>query len=132
MAITTIAAGLSGLKAAADMTKALRDGLKAGTIKLEELPGRIGEIYDYIVDSKAALVDAQDENLTLKKTIEAFNDDKAFRDSLTFNPAGYYERNGSAGVERYCSACLDKDGHRIKLTGQRSFACAFHGYRQKE
>lgn len=131
MAITTIAAGLSGLKAAAEMTKAIRDGLRAGSIKSDEIPSRIGEIYDYIVDSKAALVDAQDEILTLKKTIESFNDDKAFRDSLTFNLRGYYERNGTAGIERYCSACLDKNRDRVRITGhnESDFACEFHGYR---
>jgi len=74
MALTTIAAGLSGLKAAADMTKALRDGVKAGAFKADEIYGRIGEIYDYIVDSKAALVDAQDENQNLRQELRSLKD----------------------------------------------------------
>ncbi len=56
-----IVAGLGGIKAAAEMTKALRDGIKAGQIKADEIAGRIGEIYDYIIDSKAALIEAQSE-----------------------------------------------------------------------
>jgi hypothetical protein len=63
----TIAAGLSGLKAAADMIKMLRDGLKAGSIKPDEIAGRIGEIYDYIIDSRVALNDAQEEIRSLKQ-----------------------------------------------------------------
>jgi hypothetical protein len=37
-----ILVGMSGLKAAADLTKALRDGIKAGLIKPDEIAGRIG------------------------------------------------------------------------------------------
>jgi len=33
---------------------------KAGGLESGEIAGRIGEIYDYIVDSKAALIDAQE------------------------------------------------------------------------
>jgi hypothetical protein len=35
-------------------------------LKPEEIPFRMGEIYDYIVDSKDALVDAKDEISKLK------------------------------------------------------------------
>ena len=52
----TIAAGLSGLKAAADLTRILRDGLKSGQITVDQLSGRIGEIYDYIINSKDHLL----------------------------------------------------------------------------
>lgn len=41
-----IVAGLSGLRAAAEMIKMLREKLKAGDIKPDEIAGRIGEIYD--------------------------------------------------------------------------------------
>ena len=71
----TIAAGLSGLKAAADMTKMLRDGLKAGSIKPDEIAGRIGEIYDYIIDSRVALNDAQEEIRSLKQQLDSMNRD---------------------------------------------------------
>jgi len=64
-----ILAGMSGLKAAADMTRALRDGLEAGSIKQDEIAGRIGEIYDYIIDSKDALVDAKEEIENLKAQV---------------------------------------------------------------
>jgi len=63
-----ISAGLAGLKAAADLTKSMRDAAKAGTLKPDEFAGRVGEIYDYIIDSKAALVDTQEENIRLRKS----------------------------------------------------------------
>src|SRR5712692_8325584 len=101
-----ILTGITGLKAAADLTRMLRDGLKSGQIKGDDVAGRIGEIYDYIVDSKDALVEAKDEIQELKAQVAAFNDEKAFRDSLEFDPGGIYKRQGPKGEELYCSACL--------------------------
>ena len=57
----SIAVGLSGIKTTADLVKGFRDGLKAGTVQPDEIAGRIGEIYDYIIDSKEALADAKGE-----------------------------------------------------------------------
>jgi len=71
-----ISSGLSALKAAADLTRAARDAAKAGLLKPEEFAGRVAEIYDYIIDSKEALLTAQqefsilrNENETLKSTV---------------------------------------------------------------
>jgi hypothetical protein len=61
-----IATGLSALKTSTDLLRALRDRLKSDDVKREEVIGRIGEIYDYIVESKDALVDAKDEIHQLK------------------------------------------------------------------
>jgi hypothetical protein len=61
-----IASGLAALKTASDLTRSLRDAVKSGGIKDDEISGRIGEIYDYIIDSKAALIDASEEIHNLK------------------------------------------------------------------
>ena len=55
-----IASGLSALKAAADLARALRDAAKVGSLKPDELAGRIAEMYDYISDSKEALLSTQE------------------------------------------------------------------------
>ena len=64
-----IATGLSALKTGTDLLRVLRDRLKSGEVKGEEVIGRIGEIYDYIVDSKDSLVDAKDEIHDLKEKL---------------------------------------------------------------
>jgi hypothetical protein len=64
-----IASGLAALKTASDLTKSLRNAVKAGGIKDDEVSGRIGEIYDYIIDSKAALTDANEEIYSLKRKL---------------------------------------------------------------
>jgi hypothetical protein len=129
----SIVAGMSALAAAANLTKTMRDAAKSGTIKPDEFVGRVGEIYDYIIDSKAALVDAQEEMLRLQAKIRAFDDDKEFKAGLEFHPKGYYRRKGPGGDEFYCSACLDLNNARSRLTGTaRAFSCDVHGYRQQD
>ncbi len=44
----------------------MRDAAKAGSLKPDEFAGRVGDIYDYIVDSKYALIEAKDEIQELK------------------------------------------------------------------
>ncbi len=125
-------AGLGAIAAAADLTKNMRDAAKAGTLKPNEFAGRVGEIYDYIIDSKAALVDAQEEILRLQARIRSFDDDKEFKDSLQFHPLGYYWRKTPSGDEFYCSACLDFNAKRTRLRGNsHEFRCDVHGYRQE-
>ena len=70
------------MRAAADLTKALRDGIKEGSVKSDEIAGRIGEIYDYIIDSKAALVDAKEENEALKTELKTLKDPQVLATGL--------------------------------------------------
>jgi hypothetical protein len=114
------------------LTRSLREAAKSGSLKADEFAGRVGEIYDYIIDSKAAFLDAQQEVLALREKISAFNDDRQFRESLEFNVAGWYRRTGPRGEELYCSACLDLDSKRVRLTAgsYASNHCHIHGYRE--
>jgi hypothetical protein len=66
-----ISTGLHALKTSTDLLRLLRERLKSGEVKGEEVIGRIGEIYDYIVESKDALVDAKDEIYALKDKLRA-------------------------------------------------------------
>ena len=93
-----IAAGLSGLKAAADITKMPREGIKAGSIKGDEIAGRIGEIYDYIIDSKAALVDAKEENEALKAVLKSLKDTQSLAASLEHDGKVYWIARGEKGM----------------------------------
>ena len=87
--LVNLLAGLSGLNAAVTMTRTLRDGLKAGSIKPEEIAGRIGEIYDYICDSKDALVDAKDEISKLSADLDVLKTSFAERTAMVFRNGAY-------------------------------------------
>jgi len=109
MALESIVAGLSGLKTAADLAKYLRDGLKAGSVKPDEIEGRIGEIYGYIIDSRAALLQADEENFRLRKIIARYDDLKTLESDLKFqNDGGFYVRASEAignVLIPYCPVC---------------------------
>src|SRR5271157_6398630 len=115
-----IVAGMSGLKAAAEMTKALRDGLKRGGIRPDEIAGRIGEIYDYIIDSKAALVDAKEENEALKAEIKTLKDAQVLAASLQHDGKVYWIARGDKWDGPFCSRCWDDNGKLIRLDHQRA------------
>jgi len=115
----------------------LRDRLKSGEVKGEEVIGRIGEIYDYIVDSKDALVDAKDEVHDLKEKLRdaeakllAADDFEAFRKSLTYHESdGTWLRTVDGITEGYCGACLN-EGKRIRLKKEGSqYHCQYHAWR---
>ena len=112
------------------MLKVLREGLKSDQIKQDEIAGRVGEIYDYIADSKDALVEANVEIKELRAKIRALEDDTEFKKSLSFDERGYYKRNGPEAQELYCSSCLDEKHQRIRLTGAETPVCHIHGYRE--
>lgn len=103
-----IAAGLAGLKAAADLTKAVRDAAKAGTLKPDEFAGRVGEIYDYIIDSKDALVDAKDRIQELKDEIRNLKTAADEEQCFQFMHGVYWKTSDVLTVQE------DEHGKRIK------------------
>jgi hypothetical protein len=107
-----IAAGLAGLKAAADLTKTMRDAAKAGTLKPDEFVGRVGEIYDYIIDSRAALVDAQEELQRLKDQIRELQDKSQLGKDLVFDGYVYWLKDDAYP---YCPLCWDRDRKLVRL-----------------
>ncbi len=129
-----IAAGMTALKAGADLTRTLRDGLKSGTIKGDEIAGRIGEIYDYIVDSKDALLDAKDEIENLKTQLKAANDLTELAARLDFDGHVYWLRAEDKWEGPFCPVCWDGNRQLVRLEHGRanhdsmlgSFDCNIH------
>ena len=118
-----ISAGISALKSAADLAKTIRDGLKSGQINQSEIPGRIGEIYDYIIDSKAALLDSEEKNRDLKRRIEEYDSLNEIAADLEMVQDGRYyvrrsERDQNVFVP-YCPVCWGANKRLIPLP-QRS------------
>jgi hypothetical protein len=147
--------GLAGLRAAVELTRALRDAAKAGTLKQDEFAGRVGEIYDYITDSKDALVDAKDQIQDLKDEIRKLKAAADEEESFQFLHGVYWkplsvrvhdeEFEAIHGAEKYevrwdgpfCPLCKDDNGKAVRLQdrggyreqggGDRSFWCEIHG-----
>ena len=69
--IAAVATGLSGLKAASDLTTRIREALGSRDVKLDEVVARIVEIQGLISDGRTALIDVQEQ--LLEKNREIFN-----------------------------------------------------------
>jgi hypothetical protein len=108
----SILTGMAGLKAATDMARAVRDGLKSGQIKGDDIAGRIGEIYDYIVDSKDALVDAKDEVQTLKDQVKTLETELNRRKGMKFADGAYWTKDDGA----FCQLCWESENKMIRLS----------------
>jgi hypothetical protein len=117
-----IVAGLAGLKAAADLAKATRDAAKAGTLKPDEFAGRVGEIYDYIIDSKDALVEAKDELQQLRDENKGLRDAtaerNAIRQELLAEDNAYFRVVEGKKQGPFCSTCWDDTFKLVRLTYQ--------------
>jgi len=107
-----LATGLSGLKTAVDLARALRDGAKAGAIEQDEFAGRVGEIYDYIIDSKDALVDAKDQILELRQKVELLQTKLDERQSMKFATGAYWTNADGP----FCQLCWESERKAIRLT----------------
>ena len=134
-----IATGLSALNAAIDLTRSLHEKLKSNAIKSDEIAGRIGKIYDHIVDSKDALVGARAEIQYLKDLLQAVNDRKQIESELEHDGRVYWRNHRTNGP--YCPFCWDKDKRLVTLTFihegnfagydgvHRRYDCIVHGQR---
>jgi hypothetical protein len=107
-----IGAGLAALKTAADLTKTLRDAIKSGKVKPAEMDALITQIYDQIIDSRAAAVDAQEEIRKLKEEMRALTDKSQLEKDLTFDGDVYWMKNDDFP---YCPLCWGSDSKLVRL-----------------
>jgi hypothetical protein len=147
-----LSSGLAALRAAVELTRSLRDAAKAGDIKPDEFAGRVGEIYDYIADSKDALVDAKDLIYELKDEIRKLKAANEEEQSFHFMHGVYWKEmivtlqdkeyeaiNGAPRHEirwrgPFCPLCRDDARKAVRLkdirgfngSSDRSFGCQIH------
>jgi len=139
-AFTAITTALGGLKTATDLATGMRKALAAHELKLEEVPGKIMELQGFIMDSRTALGNAEDE-LRAKKQIHQLETDNAeLRGQLAKKAQGRKHDNAAwkvleDGTEEgpYCPNCWEKSGHFIQGAegaindGYQAFFCGEHG-----
>jgi hypothetical protein len=109
----SIATGIAALKAGVELTRVLRDGLKGGQIKGDEVAGRIGEIYDNIADSKDALSEAKDEIQILKQKVFELEAELCRRRAMKFAFGAYWTREDGP----FCQLCWEAQNKPIRLLG---------------
>jgi hypothetical protein len=108
-----IVTGLSALNTGTQLLRAARDAAKLGTLKPDEFAGRVSEIYDYIVDSKQALINAKDEIQSLKEQVRALQTQDQVGQRLRYDGRVYWKDDDNE--HPFCATCWDTDKKLIHL-----------------
>lgn len=108
MPVASIVSALSGIKAATDIAKLIKDAgvtLEAADHKLQ-----IAELVGALADSKMALVEIQDLLRDKDDQINSLKDSLKTKLTLIRHNDAYYEKDehGKASGSPYCSPCFEK------------------------
>lgn len=111
-----ISAGISSIKVAIDIAKDLKGATSA--IKDAEVKLKIAELLEAMSEVKVQLVEAQDENLELKRTIKDLESALARQDEVVFRDGHYYLAEAQEGKPQgpFCSNCYSSNNRLSLLT----------------
>jgi hypothetical protein len=127
-----IAAGLSATKTGFELIKGAVELLKRGSVDVHEIQARLIELQGLMLEACSALVDAEEENRRLKRTLEEQNNLTALTEDMEFQlDGGFYVRRSEAekGLIAYCPLCWQKDHLTVPLEASGkpgSFRCSIH------
>src|SRR5947208_1596424 len=96
-------------KTAFELAKSLQNGLAKGQMKNDEVPARLMELQQLILDLQATLHDLAEEN---RQLIAATDREKELRESYEYADNCYYRKNGDGP---FCPLCLDADRKLVRL-----------------
>lgn len=111
-----ISAGISSIKVAIEIAKELKGATSA--IKDAEVKLKIAELLEAMSEVKIQLVEAQDENLELKKAIKQLEAALARQDEVIFRDGYYYLAEPQEGKPEgpFCSNCYSSNNRLTLLT----------------
>ena len=128
----SITGGLSATKTGFDLIKSAVELLKRENVDVHEVQARLIELQGLMLEARSALVDAEEENRSLKREIEERVNQNRLAEDMDFRmDGGFYVRKSEAmkGVIPYCPVCWKKDGKDIpleKLSNPGLFKCRIH------
>jgi hypothetical protein len=139
--ITGITTALAGLKTATDIATSLRKAFASHEVKTDEVPGKLMELQGLILESRAALSDAQHEIFAKNKEIYRLEEEtRTLRERLAKKAQGRKHDNAAwkvldDGTEDgpYCPNCWEQTGNFIQPSqravndGHSAFFCEEHG-----
>jgi hypothetical protein len=113
--IGAIAAGLSSIKIALDITKEFRN--IDTSFKDAEMKLKLAELIEALSDTKFALSDVRDENLELKEKVRLLEAKLNQKDEVLFRDGHYYLASPTSGKPEgpFCSKCYSDEDKLILL-----------------
>ena len=111
-----VTAGLSSLKTAADLLKLVRESLKSNEMKQDDLAGKIGEVYDYIIDSKDSLLNAKEQIQNLHEENRGLKAQLKKRTEIKHALGAYWTVDDGP----FCRLCWELHEKKVRLTSDGS------------
>ncbi|MEQ1945815.1 MAG: hypothetical protein ABL995_01410 [Bryobacteraceae bacterium] len=136
-----IAEGLSATKAGFDLLKSALEMLKREQVDRQEVAAQLLELQGLLMDTRQALVDAEEENRSLKAAMEERDRLDALRADVDIDTDGHYLYRKSDRAEGknipYCPICWGESTNLIALAPgmtKGTFRCGVHNqaYRTSE
>ncbi len=111
MSAGTVFSGISATNAGYNLLKVIKERLKSGDVKPDEIAGRIGELYDYIGEAKDSLVNAKEEINNLKDRIRVLESQSKQRGEMKFADFAYWTKDDGP----FCQLCWDNEDRQVRL-----------------
>lgn len=136
-----IAEGLSATKAGFDLLKSALEMLKREQVDRQEVAAQLLELQGLLIDTRRALVDAEEENHKLQAQLGERDRRKEIETDIVMETDGHFLVRKSEQTEGknipYCHICWGESFNLIPLTPgmtKGTFSCGIHkqSYRSKE
>lgn len=134
--LMSIAVGLSATKTAFELIKNAVDLLKGQDVDVHEVQARLIELQGLMLDARSALVDAEEENRTLRDSIRSLEAELALKGKIEKREGVYWLGGESGKLDGpYCPLCYGDGGKLVPLTkfgarsdfgGRIQFWCQLH------
>jgi TolA-binding protein len=125
-----IMTALSSAKTAFELARALQNGLAKGQIKPDEVPARLMELQQHILQMQSVVHDLAEENRVLSQRLDEREALKALNEDMEYvQSGGFYARKSEQLSIPYCQVCWKKDNLTIPLERTASpgyLRCAVH------
>lgn len=106
-----IAEGLSATKAGFDLLKGALEMLKREQVDRQEVAAQLLELQGLLIDTRRALVDAEEENRALSAELAENSRVAELEALMVYNKSVYWKKIGNGAVEGepYCTVCWERD-----------------------
>jgi hypothetical protein len=127
-----VKSAISAGKTAFELAKSLMNGLSKGQIQADEVPSRLMELQQHILNMQSVVHDLAEENRGLKQQLENSQRLLALDDDMEYVESGgfYARKSEQLSIPYYCHVCWKKDNLTVPLERTASpgyLRCAIHG-----
>lgn len=113
MEVSSIVGALSGIKAASDIAKIIKDS--GASLEAAEIKFKLAELIDALADAKMEIADFKDLLSMKDDEIKSLNKDLKLKQKVLWQEPYYYTVDGDKKDGPYCQRCYDVEFKLVRL-----------------